>query len=182
LAGFPLIPMSGPFKFKLWLVHAHQCDPRKCTGERLLNRQLAEEIPEPKGILLSPFAEEALSPEDLKVAEEEGITVLDCSWNELLTKHYFGAKAPVTRALPYLVPANPVNFGRPTKLSTAEAFAGAAWILGAPEQAELLMDWFKWGKTFIDLNRELLDLYAACESRQELLKIQKKMLSRHGSA
>ena len=180
MARFPAIPMPGPFR--LWLVHAHECDPRKCTGERLLARGLAEEVPEPKGILLSPFAEEALSPEDAKTAEAEGITVLDCSWNELLMRHYFAAKAPVTRALPYLVPANPVNFGRPTKLSTAEAFAGAAWILGAPEQAELLMQPFKWGRTFADLNRELLDLYAACGSRQELLKIQKKMLSRHGSA
>jgi pre-rRNA-processing protein TSR3 len=167
--------------FKLQIVHSHECDPKKCTGERLLKNALAEEIPGPMGILLSPFTEEALSPEDRKIGEEEGITVLDCSWNELLRSHYFPSKAPVTRALPYLVPANPVNFGRPTKLSTAEAFAGACWILGEKAQAEELMSWFKWGRTFIDLNRELLDLYAACETRQELLKIQKKVLANHGS-
>ncbi len=171
---------------RLLLVHTHQCDPRKCTGERVLSRGLAKEAAAPAGILLDPFSEEALSAEDLPAAEREGVSVLDCSWNEISRTKSFPEipRAVARRALPYLVPANPVNFGRPTKLSTVEAFAGAAWILGRRQQAEILMYAFKWGATFIDLNRELLDLYAAARTRKELLKTQEKVLSliRNGSS
>jgi pre-rRNA-processing protein TSR3 len=171
------IPNLPEPELKLLLVHAHQCDERKCTGERLLARGRATEVPAPAGILLDPFSEEAFSPEDLRTAKAEGLCVLDCSWNELVRTKRFPAIYGAKRALPYLVPANPVNFGRPTKLSTAEAFSGACWILGYREQAKKLMAEFKWGPTFIDLNAELLDLYAAARTRKELLKTQRKVLS-----
>lgn len=163
-------------EISLHLVHSHECDPSKCTGEILLRTGLASEVPEPKGILLNPLAPEALSPEDAPLAEREGITVFDCSWNELQRRKSF-ISGIASRALPYLVPANPVNFGKPTKLSTLEAFASALWILGRKDQAALLLAQPKWGKTFSALNGELLDIYASCKTRGQVLKTQEIVLS-----
>lgn len=160
----------------LHIVHSHECDPKKCTGELLLKHERVSEIPEPRGVLLNPLATEALSPEDIPIAERDGITVFDCSWNELVRKNKF-IEGVVPRALPYLVPGNPVNFGKPTKLSTVEAFAGALWILGRKEEAQSILDEFKWGKTFTALNGELLDIYASCETRSQVLKTQEIVLS-----
>ena len=82
------------------------------------------------------------------------ITALDCSW-EVLDAGVFGAWRH-HRALPYLVAANPTNYGRPLRLSSAEALAAALYILGEPEQAAALLDAFKWGPHFLTLNAEPL--------------------------
>jgi len=166
--------MEGDIALKI--VHSHECDPKMCTGERLLKHGRAEEVPEPAGILLNPLSEIALSPEDIPVAKAEGLTVFDCSWNELVRRNKF-LEGVVPRALPYLVPANPVNFGKPTKLSTVEAFAGALWILREKEHALSILDEFRWARTFADLNGELLDIYASCETRKQVLKTQEIVLS-----
>lgn len=156
---------------RLFLVHKHECDPAKCTGERLLKQHLVEELDVPPrgAILLDPFAPMALVPQDAPPA----IGVIDCSWNKLSKPFQWENR----RALPYLVPANPVNFGKPTKLSSAEALAAAAHILGEPETAAKLLAPFKWGKTFLALNHEILEGYRAARSREEVLKIQAELLS-----
>ncbi len=43
-----------------------------------------------------------------------------------------------------LLRASQVNFGRPTKLSCAEAFAAALYICGCKEEATDLLSRFKW--------------------------------------
>ena len=41
---------------------------------------------------------------------------------------------------------------------------------------ELLLSKFKWGKTFFDVNRDVLDLYAACTTSTDVVDAQKRHL------
>jgi pre-rRNA-processing protein TSR3 len=164
---------------KLFLYHAKQCDPKKCTGKKMAkfgHVNLSEKIGKiPSGsILLDPMAEKALSPVD---NVKKGITVLDCSWEEVerVFPHLLRMRLQ-HRALPYLVAANPVNFGRPFKLTSVEAFAAALYILGNKQQAERIMSKFNWGHTFLELNHEPLEEYSEAKDSKDILRIQNEYM------
>jgi pre-rRNA-processing protein TSR3 len=61
------------------------------------------------------------------------------------------------RRLPFLLASNEVNYGKPHKLTTAEAFIAALWIMGELEQAKDIAKHFKWGETFFKINEELIE-------------------------
>ncbi|WP_321430650.1 DUF367 family protein [uncultured Methanolobus sp.] len=164
---------------KLFLYHAKQCDPKKCTGKKMAKFGLAtlsekiERIPA-RSILLDPMADKALAPED---SAKKGITVLDCSWEEV--ERVFPQLLRMRlehRALPYLVAANPVNFGRPFKLTSVEAFAASLYILGNKQQAEKIMSKFNWGHTFLELNHEPLEEYSQAKDSKDVLRIQSEYM------
>ncbi len=163
----------------LHLYHADQCDPKKCSGKKLARFGLARLHESPRtlpreGLLLDPFAQQALSPSD---DAKRGLVVLDCSWEEV--ERVFPAlqsRRMVHRALPFLLAANAVNFGKPFKLSTVEAFAAALFILGEKEQAALILDKFKWGHAFLELNAEPLDRYSNAKDSAEVVRIQGEYL------
>jgi pre-rRNA-processing protein TSR3 len=100
-----------------------------------------------------------ISRDDIDIARKSGIAVLDISWKATGDVFPSGIKDSRQRALPFLVAANPVNYGKPFILSSVEAFAAALIILGYRGQAEVLLSKFTWGDTFLSLNREPLEEY-----------------------
>lgn len=161
--------------------HAKQCDPKKCTTLKLKRHNLVRVVHRVKGlsrgaVILNPFSERAFSPADRKRMERRGLAAIDCSWihaDEVFELSMRGA----SRCLPYLIAANPVNYGTPTKLSTVEALAAALYIAGFREKAEQLLSKFKWGLQFITLNRELLESYAQAKNSSEVVNLQKRFIS-----
>jgi pre-rRNA-processing protein TSR3 len=102
--------------------------------------------------------------------------VIDCSWKQLDTIP-FGKLHGQNRLLPFLVAANPVNYGRPLKLSCAEALAATLYITGFKEEAKAVMNKFKWGHSFITLNAELLEQYSKANSSKEVVEIQNRYIA-----
>jgi len=160
--------------------NARQCDPKKCTALKLgrfgLVRQVVQLRFLPKrAVVLNPFSETAFSPADKLRIEEFGLVGLDCSWEhaeKVLLKHVRGT----SRCLPILIAGNPVNFGKPTKLTTVEALAAALYIVGFKEQGEKMLSIFKWGHTFLELNEKRLECYAKAKDSGEVVEAQKHFM------
>jgi pre-rRNA-processing protein TSR3 len=165
---------------KLFVYNARECDPKRCTAIRLHRAgkiKMIHRLSElPTGaILLDPLAEKALSKADADFARERGIVALDCSWKKIEQIIRIRGKM-VPRSLPYLVASNPTYYGRPTILSTVEALSAALFILGNPVRAEELLKIFKWGPTFLKLNREPLEAYARAADSNEVVSIQQQFM------
>lgn len=160
----------------LLIYHAEQCDPKKCTGRKLARFKLARLTKRMnelrRCLVLSPFSEKAISPAD---KEERCLAALDCSWAH--AEEVFARQNLKARALPFLLAANPVNFGKPFQLSTVEALAAALFILGQKHKAEEILAKFSWGHVFLELNIEPLREYAAAKDSAEVVKIQMEYLS-----
>jgi len=164
---------------KIIIYHARQCDPKRCTGLKLERHGMARLVNKmrflPKrAIVLNPFSEIAFSPADRKRVENFGLVALDCSWEhakKVLLKH---VKA-TSRCLPILVAGNPINFGKATKLTTAEALAAALYIAGFKQEATELLSIFTWGHTFMELNFTTLEKYASALDSAEIVKIQSSL-------
>jgi len=163
---------------KLYALALEECDPKRCTTRKLARFDLVDLVPRrgrlpPRCVVLHPEGDRVLSPEDRAAADAAGLAVVDSSWK----------RGPVpavprhpSRALPFLVAANPINYGKPFLLSSVEAFGGALWILGHPDQATAILGKFGWGLEFVRLNREPLDAYASARTRAEVLAAQSEFI------
>ncbi len=165
-------------RVRLSALTLEECDPKRCTAQKLIRFGLATAVSRadrlPRGaIVLHPEGDHVLSREDRAAAEARGLAVVDSSWK----------RGPVpqvprhpTRALPFLLAGNPVNYGKPFLLSSVEALAGALWILGHPRESEEILAKFSWGAQFLALNREPLSEYARAGTRQEVLAAQAEFI------
>lgn len=144
-------------------------DPRKNTALKLERLGIAKRMsyhPGIRSLALHPYADSYLLNSDRNAAERLGIMALDCSWNKIgdLSR----LKLRNMRRLPPLLAANPVNYGKVTVLSSAEALAAALFILGDPEGGESILVKFKWGPNFYVLNKNPLEEYLLAASNEEV--------------
>ncbi|XP_011653126.1 ribosome biogenesis protein TSR3 homolog isoform X1 [Cucumis sativus] len=157
-----------------------QCDAKRCTGRKLARFGLLKDLRVNSGfggIVLSPVGVNCVSKEDHSLLKQKGLAVVDCSWARLGDVPFVKLRCAAPRLLPWLVAANPVNYGRPCELSCVEALAAALIICGEGETADLLLGKFKWGHAFLSVNRELLKQYSACENSADIISVQNAWLS-----
>lgn len=135
-------------------------DPKRCTAAKLVRFGIAKRVSRipSDSILLDPYADIIISNSD----HTQSIVAIDCSWSDpsIFKRNLNG----IRRRLPLLFAGNPVNYSKPNMLSTAEALAAASIILGYEEIGAIILNKFKWGNTFLTLNRELLDAYSQADS------------------
>jgi len=166
---------------RLVVYHAEQDDPRKCTTLKLKRFGLARVVHQvrmlPQGaVVLNPFSPKAFSPADRQAIVRRGLAAIDCSWIHASSVFELNTRG-TSRALPYLIAANPVNYGTPTKLSTVEALAAALYIAGFRGEAERLLSKFKWGPEFVRLNQRFLDAYAEARDSAEVVELQRRFMA-----
>lgn len=162
----------------IWLA---QDDPKKNTavlsskrGDLTLHKNFRT-LPR-RGIILEPLCGKVLGPEDhdMLTLQHGSLVGLDCSWAQIETSVETVMKRTrlQPRMLPLLLAANPVNWGKPGRLTTAEALAAALYMIGREEQARDTLGAFRWGSRFFELNQEPLDAYAAAKTSEELVNLQ----------
>ena len=155
-----------------------QCDPKKCTAKRMMKFGLGKEAKTlgaiPKGsVVLSPFSDRAMSPADIHAARK-GLVVMDLTWTNI--DEFPRLRNVEERALPYLLASNPVNWGRPMELNSAEAVMAALYILGEKEQAAEFLGRFNWAPEFMRLNGEMLEDYSKAKDSAEVVRIQNEYI------
>ena len=162
----------------IWLA---QDDPKKNTavlasrrGDLTLHKDMRK-IPR-KGVILEPLCGKIFGPEDheLFTIKHGSLVGLDCSWAQIEDSVETVMKRTrlVPRMLPLLLAANPVNWGKQSRLTTAEALAAALYLAGRKEQAKNILGAFRWGSRFFELNHEPLEAYSLAKSSSELVDLQ----------
>ena len=162
----------------LWLA---QDDPKKNTavlsskrGDITLHKRV-NTLPK-KGIILEPLCGKIFGPEDhnLLTQQNGSLVGLDCSWKQIESsvEQVMRRTRLKPRMLPLFLAANPVNWGKPGKLTTIEALAAATYLTGNREQASKLLSGFRWGERFIELNYEPLEEYSSAKSSADLVELQ----------
>eukprot|EP00794_Sanderia_malayensis_P009101 gene9101-10073_t len=172
---------SNQINFSLAMWDLEHCDPKRCTGQKLHRFGFLKILKlgcRFDGIVLSPLGKEYVSPSDKDLIKENGAAVIDCSWAKLDDTPFNKMRTRHARLLPYLVATNPVNYGKPYKLSCVEAFAALFYISGFVETGEKLLSKFKWGKNFFEVNREILEKYAKCENSKDIATVEKLWLEK----
>mmetsp|Transcript_15786 Transcript_15786/g.36549 ORF Transcript_15786/g.36549 Transcript_15786/m.36549 type:complete len:315 (+) Transcript_15786:135-1079(+) len=172
----PMNPLHG-LRLRMW--DFEQCDPKRCTGARLARKGILQRMPLKqsfRGIVLSPEAKIPVSPADIKILEKTGMSLIDCSWARLQEIPFRQMASGHHRLLPFMVATNSVNYGRPFKLTCAEACAATLFICGKESAAKEVMKGFSYGEEFFKINHEVLSMYASCQDAEEVVSKQNEWL------
>ncbi|EIT73119.1 hypothetical protein F9C07_9827 [Aspergillus flavus] len=168
-----------PFKAACWdLGH---CDPKRCSGKRLMHLGLMRELgigQKYPGVVVSPNAKKIISPADRDILEQYGAAVVECSWVRLKEVPFSRIGGKCERLLPYLVAANTVNYGRPWRLNCVEALAACFCICGHEDWAREVLKHFSYGEAFLDINSQLLKRYAACATEEDVKRTEEEWLAK----
>ncbi|KAL9131705.1 MAG: hypothetical protein Q9217_000446 [Psora testacea] len=167
------------FKAACWdLGH---CDPKRCSGKRLMHFGLMRELAVGQkfsGVVISPNAKRVISPADNELLQQHGAAVVECSWVRIKEVPWAKIGGKCERLLPYLVAANSVNYGRPWRLNCVEALAACFYICGHEDWAHDVLAHFSYGEPFLEINAQLLKRYAACTSEEEVKNAEEVWLAK----
>ncbi|ODQ81691.1 hypothetical protein BABINDRAFT_6358 [Babjeviella inositovora NRRL Y-12698] len=167
-----------PAKIAMW--DFDHCDPKRCSGKKLERLGLIKNLrvgQKFQGVVVSPNGKGVVCPDDRELVETNGAAVVECSWARLEEIPFSKIGGKHERLLPYLVAANPVNYGRPWRLNCVEALAACFAIVGHVEWAEQLLENFSWGLTFLKINKELLEVYQKCTDHESVKKAEEEWLT-----
>lgn len=172
---------SAPPLFKAAMWDFNHCDSKRCSGKRLQHFGQIRPLPvgqKHQGVIISPHAKTILSPADTPLLEQFGAAVVECSWVRIQEIPWSRIGGKCERLLPYLVAANPVNYGRPWRLNCVEALAACFMICGKTEWAEQALQHFAYGESFLKINASLFRRYSAAEDEAGVKKVEEKWLKR----
>lgn len=122
------------------------------------------------GVVIHPKAKKVISAADRELLEQYGAAVVEASWKRIDEVPFGRIGGKCERLLPYLVAANPTNYGRPWRLNCVEALAACFYICGHEDWATEILSTFSYGEAFLDINSELFQRYAACKDEEEVKK------------
>ncbi|CAI4036325.1 hypothetical protein SMKI_15G1640 [Saccharomyces mikatae IFO 1815] len=168
-----------PVKLAMW--DFDHCDPKRCSGKKLERLGLIKSLrvgQKFQGIVVSPNGKGVVCPDDLEVVEQHGASVVECSWARLEEVPFNKIGGKHERLLPYLVAANQVNYGRPWRLNCVEALAACFAIVGRMDWASELLSHFSWGMGFLELNKELLEIYQQCTDADSVKRAEEEWLQK----
>ncbi|KAM9962534.1 hypothetical protein ACTFIR_005442 [Dictyostelium discoideum] len=174
-----IMALSFPIKLSMW--DFGQCDSKKCTGRKLERLGYVKSINlthKFKGVVLTPSAKQSISPADRDIVQNLGVSVVDCSWAKVDSIPFGKMKGGHDRLLPFLIAANPVNYGKPFKLTCVEAVAACLFITGFTAEGHQVLGGFKWGSSFYKVNKDLFEKYILCANSQEVVQIQNEFIAK----
>ncbi|KAK4556319.1 ribosome biogenesis protein tsr3 [Recurvomyces mirabilis] len=167
------------FKAAAW--DLNHCDHKRCSGKRLMRLGLMRELhvgQKHPGVVISPKAKTIVSPADKEVLEQFGAAVVEASWNRIEEVPFAKIGGPNPRLLPYLIAANPTNYGKPWRLNCVEALAACFFICGHRDWAEEVLNPFSYGESFIEINETVLKRYAACKDEEGVKRAEEAWLAK----
>jgi len=151
---------------RLYAIYYGHDNPKYNTVVKLARHGVVSIVRRPprQAVVLDPLSPTPVSSSDSEAVKQYGIVVVDGSWRRI--RAYLHRIPGLHRRLPLLIAANPVNYGRPFLLSSAEALAAALLITGFRDEALRVLSYFKWGPSFLQVNSSLLERYEGRTARQ----------------
>jgi len=168
-----------PYKAAAW--DLNHCDAKRCSGKKLMRLGLLRALnlgQKHSGVIITPKGKVPVSPADTELLDAYGAAVVECSWNRVDQVPWSRLGGKCERILPYLVAANQTNYGRPWRLNCVEALAACFAICGRKEWAQDILSSFSYGESFLEINGELLDNYAACKDADQVKKAEEAWLAK----